>query len=84
MPFKIILCGLTGLTKSEMARTYPGYTNWKFCEFHEEPLEKYHSNFGKIYLSADSDSTIDGCTFEMALIVGGLVDRNRHKVCLHF
>jgi tRNA (guanine9-N1)-methyltransferase len=58
---------------------------WKEITFAEAPYEVTEKdktdNGDLVYLTADSDNTIETLEPGKKYIIGGIVDRNRHKVC---
>lgn len=85
-PFEFRVLGLSGKTVTELARAFPDYERWD-VKFGTSSLEEYLGNdpqatVGKdkvVYLSADADETLDRIEDDVTYIIGGLVDRNRHK-----
>ena len=61
------------------------HVNWKGIEFREEPLEKVFPDTSKlVYFSADTDNLIEELEEGMTYIIGGIVDKNRHKnLCIN-
>ena len=60
------------------------HLKWKDVKFLEEEYEVTDNNRNKgdlIYLSSDSDYTLKELEEGKTYIIGGIVDRNRHKVC---
>ena len=60
--------------------------SWKRVVIDARPFEDYFAAQGEderpkevIYLTADSDNVIDAFENDTAYVIGGLVDRNRHK-----
>lgn len=61
------------------------YQNWneEFIKFSSKSyLDLFGENQKIVYLTADSDNVIEELKQDEIYIVGGLVDRNRHKVCI--
>lgn len=57
------------------------HKNWKRVKFSESDYEVTQENKGNlVYLSSDSDYTLEELEEGKTYIVGGIVDRNRHKV----
>ncbi|KAF8449715.1 guanine-1-methyltransferase-domain-containing protein [Terfezia claveryi] len=60
------------------------HKNWKRVKFCENDYEVTQENKDSlIYLSSDSDYTLEGLEEGKTYIVGGIVDRNRHKGICH-
>lgn len=59
------------------------YINWKNIEFTSESYMDKFDEDSLIYLSADSDNIVDELEDDKVYIIGGIVDKNRHKVPLH-
>jgi tRNA (guanine9-N1)-methyltransferase len=88
-PISLIVTGCAGNARfiAEMKRSFPDFRRWQ-VQFVEEDLEQYLSSLSatdgvisQLYLSADAEeSMLSVSTEESATyIIGGLVDRNRHK-----
>jgi tRNA (guanine9-N1)-methyltransferase len=56
-----------------------GYWNWKNVEFQEEDFT-IDDPSKAIYLSADSDEVLEELDPSITYIIGGIVDKNRHKL----
>jgi tRNA (guanine9-N1)-methyltransferase len=81
-PFRLVLCGVSGAVRDELVRMYPDHVRWA-CDLHTAPLGDYAAGRSLVYLSADSDSVLETVNDYSALIIGGLVDKNRHKGVAH-
>lgn len=77
-PFKLTVTGLGGATEQRLATAFPEYTKWGI-EFKREPLEEIAVGRQLVYLSADAEETLDEIEPNYSYIIGGLIDRNRHK-----
>ena len=61
------------------------HTKWKQVKFSEEEYQVTEQNRNErdlIYLTSDSDHTLQGLEEGKTYIIGGIVDRNRYKVRL--
>jgi tRNA (guanine9-N1)-methyltransferase len=58
----------------------PGWQNW-WVEFHDQPLEQAFSKDAAnlTYLTADAEGELTALEGRNGYIIGGVVDRNRHK-----
>ncbi|KAJ9075504.1 tRNA methyltransferase 10, variant 2 [Entomophthora muscae] len=54
--------------------------NWQGIDFHEKPYEEVFAKEDLVYLTADSDNVISTLDETKVYIIGGIVDKNRHKV----
>lgn len=82
-PCHLMLTSVTGIMKESMARQIPTYTCWSATVSPLNYLELLKNKDDLVYLTADSDTEIKALDSSKVYIVGGLVDRNRHKgVCL--
>ncbi|KAI8085060.1 guanine-1-methyltransferase-domain-containing protein [Halteromyces radiatus] len=55
------------------------YNNWLNVDFDTEPYENRFDKEKLVYLSADSDNVVDELEEDKIYIIGGIVDKNRHK-----
>ncbi|XP_068629626.1 tRNA methyltransferase 10 homolog A [Battus philenor] len=68
-------------SKSDMSR-HNGYENWDI-EYHEEPYLEVFPKHKLVYLSSESNNTIEHFEEDTYYIIGGLVDHNQHKGLCH-
>ncbi|RPB21515.1 hypothetical protein L211DRAFT_840703 [Terfezia boudieri ATCC MYA-4762] len=82
---QLYVTSLNKRLKQRMETTLKNHhKNWKrvkFCENDYEVTQENKDNL--IYLSSDSDYTLEGLEEGKTYIVGGIVDRNRHKGICH-
>jgi len=82
-PFNLAVAGLGDdcRLRAELSRAYPEYKRWT-VNFAQDPLEELLAPEVKdktVYLSADSDVVLDCLDENTTYVIGGLIDRNRHK-----
>ncbi|KAI9313564.1 guanine-1-methyltransferase-domain-containing protein [Dichotomocladium elegans] len=78
-PMEIFITSFDDALKGAFEKKAPSYVNWKGVDFVEE---SYDSKFEKdrlVYLSADSDNSIEELDENKVYIIGGIVDKNRYK-----
>lgn len=64
--------------KNTLSKSFPDYLKWEVV-WNEQPLSSENVP-SSLYLSADSETILDEVQADGSYIIGGLVDRNRHKV----
>lgn len=76
-------CRFKGPVAEATKQQYPGCPRWH-ATFHEETVDKaFGEQDSLVYLTADADSEISKLCPRKGYVIGGLVDRNRHKrLCL--
>ncbi|KAI7851705.1 guanine-1-methyltransferase-domain-containing protein [Circinella umbellata] len=82
-PMQITVTSFDDTLKDIFEKKTPTFTNWKNIEFTKE---SYLDKFDKsklIYLSADSDNVVRELEEDKVYIIGGIVDKNRHKGLCH-
>ena len=80
VPAHLILSGLQGTMHDHLAHSFPGFENWIVTSTSKTYLEHFsESTSDLIYLTADSPTELDVLDPGKIYIVGGIVDRNRHK-----
>ncbi|KAI9263279.1 guanine-1-methyltransferase-domain-containing protein, partial [Phascolomyces articulosus] len=78
-PMQITVTSFDDALKHAFEKKTPTFTNWKNIEFSTEPyLEKFDTS-KLVYLSADSDNVVRELEDDKVYIIGGIVDKNRHK-----
>ncbi|KAJ3277948.1 tRNA (guanine(9)-N(1))-methyltransferase [Blyttiomyces sp. JEL0837] len=77
-PVNLVVTGMgEGLTKS-MVERHPEWNRWKMT-FEEKSYMDLYSKDEMIYLSADSENLLETLDESKVYIIGGIVDKNRHK-----
>lgn len=66
-----------GVLKEQLAKV-TGFDSWAVTT-HEENLRDAYPREGLVYLSADSDTVLTTVDPGTTYVLGGIVDRNRHK-----
>jgi tRNA (guanine9-N1)-methyltransferase len=77
-PYRLVVMGLGGELERRMKTAFPEYTKWDI-EFSSKPLEEYKDKQTIVYLSPDADKVLSEIDPECTYVIGGLIDRNRHK-----
>jgi tRNA (guanine9-N1)-methyltransferase len=79
-PAHLILSGVHGTMRDHLAHGFPGFENWMVTSTEKTYLEHFpNSKTDLIYLTADSPYELQELDPSKIYIVGGIVDRNRHK-----
>ena len=79
-PAHLILSGVHGTIKEQFAHNFPGYENWTVTTTDKSYLDHFSdSKNDLVYLTADSPHELQALDPRKIYIVGGIVDRNRHK-----
>lgn len=85
VPAHLILTGVKGKMLDCLHRQTTGLDNWMVTLTEKSYMEHFDTNQAKdhlVYLTADSSHELEELEADKVYIVGGLVDRNRHKgVC---
>lgn len=87
MPVQLWLTSINGKIKELLNRLQPGHFNWD-CHYTDKhwsdifPTKKFQDKL--FYLSGDSSENIPNCkqiqeSNDFIFIIGGLIDKNRHK-----
>lgn len=81
LPAHLVLTGVQGKMKEAMDKQVTGYVNWKATVTAQSYLEHFADcKETLVYLTADSDNELQELDPEAIYIIGGIVDRNRHKL----
>lgn len=80
-PMHITITSFDEPLKTAFEKKTSSYVNWKDVDFIQEPYQDKFTDKSKlIYLSADSDQVAHELEEDKIYIIGGIVDKNRHKV----
>ncbi len=77
MPVNWILTGITGEIKAHLKRQ--NFENWPVTIHSDSSYLDHYVKQDLVYLTADSENTVDVLDPNKAYIIGGIVDRNRYK-----
>ncbi len=58
---------------------FPQWDKWKNCKFETGDFSTLYNPAQLVYLTADSENIVEELDESKVYIIGGLVDRNRHK-----
>lgn len=70
--------GLSDRMKKTFLKSFPDFMKWEVV-WNEQPLSSSIVP-SSLYLTADSETVLEEVQSNGSYIIGGLVDRNRHKV----
>ena len=76
------LTSLSGPTAEALSRI-GGFADWRGVRTTSLPVDELYCREQIVYLTADSDSELETLDPKKVYVVGGLVDRNRHKGVSH-
>jgi tRNA (guanine9-N1)-methyltransferase len=78
-----VLCRIDGPVAAATLRQYPDYERWH-SQCHAQPLDQAFEDHSKmVYLTADAEAEVSTLEAGHSYVIGGIVDRNRHKnICL--
>ena len=83
-PVELFFTSLDGRLKERMETTLRGvHHRWQSVHVSIDPYDKVLRNIDSdhlVYLTADSQNVINTLDINKVYIIGGLVDKNRHKV----
>lgn len=80
-PAHLALTSLQGKMREVMGRQISGYLNWQATTTEKPYIEHFADCKDRlVYLTADSENELQELDPEAIYIVGGIVDRNRHKL----
>ena len=79
---RVLLSGLTGNMAAQM-RNINGFESWLATDVEERPLEELFATAADraqlVYLTAEAEAVLDRPDPAKTYVIGGFVDRNRHK-----
>lgn len=75
----LTISGFDDALKSVFDKKTSSYTNWRNVAWDTQPYEEQFDKSKLVYLSADSDCTAKELEEDKIYIIGGIVDKNRHK-----
>lgn len=83
LPCFKVMAVLQGKLETQVRKTCSGMTNWKITTSGKPYIELLKDQKEElVYLTADSEDTLIELDPKKLYIIGGLVDRNRHRnVC---
>ncbi|KAL4457476.1 hypothetical protein ABPG75_012341 [Micractinium tetrahymenae] len=80
-PLHLVLTSVQGTMKAVLDKQVSGYKNWKATITEKPYIEHFAGEKGRlVYLTADSEHELQELDGEAVYIIGGIVDRNRHKL----
>src|ERR1700755_93159 len=87
-PVELSITSLNGRLGQRMESELKGvHHRWKRVNISADPYETVFKDIepeNLIYLTADSDNVIQSLETDKVYIIGGIVDKNRHKVSLSY
>lgn len=80
-PLHLALTSVQGTMKAVLDKQVSGYKNWKATITDKPYIEHFADQKERlVYLTADSENELQELDPEAIYIIGGIVDRNRHKL----
>ncbi|KAI8061711.1 guanine-1-methyltransferase-domain-containing protein [Gongronella butleri] len=76
---ELVMTGFDDRLKQTLEKKTPTYDKWTHVRWETEPYDKLFEKDKLVYLSADSDNVAHELDPEKIYIIGGIVDKNRHK-----
>ncbi|ORX55601.1 hypothetical protein DM01DRAFT_1334993 [Hesseltinella vesiculosa] len=76
---EMVITGFDDRLKEALEKKTPSYDHWLHIQFKPESYEELYDKDKLVYLSADSDNVAHELDPEKIYIIGGIVDKNRHK-----
>ncbi|CAO3611714.1 unnamed protein product [Cunninghamella echinulata] len=77
--FQLTISSFDDKLKESFNKKTPSYANWLKMTFDPTPYEDQYDKSKLIYLSADSENVANELEEDKIYIIGGIVDKNRHK-----
>lgn len=68
-----------GAIAEKFSQSYTDYLKWDIEAFEQGMLQIWPAE-KIVYLSGDAEETLESVEDDKVYVIGGLVDRNRHKV----
>ncbi|EEH51060.1 uncharacterized protein MICPUCDRAFT_7027, partial [Micromonas pusilla CCMP1545] len=79
-PCRLYLTGLTGAMGEVVERCCSGMANWAVIASEKPYIELLAEQKSKlVYLTADSENELTAFSEDDVYVIGGIVDRNKHK-----
>ena len=82
-PFNLTVTSFSDALQTAFKESHPDFEKFQI-NFSKEPYDLLYPKENLIYLTADADEVVDELEDGKCYIIGGLVDRNRHKVTNSF
>ena len=77
VPSRLLIAGCSSKTWKLMKERDARLWNTEFIELYKQPIDEILSNV--VYLTADASETLEKIDYSCTYVIGGIVDRNRHK-----
>jgi tRNA (guanine9-N1)-methyltransferase len=82
-PARLLVVGLTG-RQAQALGNVSGVESWRGASVDARPLEDvFPDRSSLVYLTAESDTVLEEVDAATTYVIGGFVDRNRHKGATH-
>ena len=76
---ELVITGFDDRLKQSLEKKTPTYDKWRHTRWETESYDKLFDKDKLVYLSADSENVAHELDPEKFYIIGGIVDKNRHK-----